>query len=207
MNIRTQLNKNWYISSQPEENQMDYKQYYNLESYLLDKVQPKFAQKKQLSVDDFFCIIIWKANRSKSKIAKRLINKPPLKKDKNLETVIQTLTSGLSQKTNAKDKLYYLMKDWDFRLPIASAILTILYPNEFTVYDTRVCDTLGNFHKLKYRKYSENLWHEYQKFKQEVKKSTPSELNLRDKDRYLWGKSFYEQLKKNIENKFNTSKH
>ncbi|MFH1432863.1 MAG: hypothetical protein ABIG84_06630 [archaeon] len=179
---------------------MDYRQYYNIESYLLDTVQPRFAQEGQLSADDFFCIVIWKANRSKSKIAKILLGK-----HKNLDIAIQSLTTGLSQQPNAKEKLRYLIKDWDFHLPMASAILTILYPNEFTVYDTRVCATLRKFHKLKNRKYSENLWHEYQKYKQEVEKSTPNELNLRDKDRYLWGKSFYEQLRKDIENEFNVN--
>jgi len=180
-----------------EVNRMDYRQYYNLESYLFDTVQPKFAQEGQLSVADFFCIVIWKANRAKSKIAERL-----LQKYGNLETAVQSLTSGLSQQSNAEDKLRYLMEDWGFRLPMASAILTVLYPNDFTIYDVRVCDLLGRFHNLGNRVNFENLWREYQVFKQTVEGAAPSELNLRDKDRYLWGKSFYEQLMKDAENEF-----
>ena len=176
---------------------MDYRQYYDLESYLFDTVQPRFVQKGQLSVADFFCIVIWKANRAKSKIAERL-----LQKYGNLETAIQSLTSGLSQKPNAEDKLRYLMEEGGFRLPMASAILSILYPNDFTIYDVRVCGILGGFYNLGNRVNSENLWHEYQAFKRAVEEAAPGELNLRDKDRYLWGKSFYKQLMKDVENEF-----
>ena len=181
---------------------MDYRQYYDLESYLFDTVQPRFAQNKQLSVADFFCIVIWKANRAKSKIAERL-----LQKYGNLETAIQSLTSGLSQKPNAEDKLRYLMEEGGFRLPMASAILSILYPNDFTIYDVRVCGILGEFHNLGNRVNFKNLWHEYQAFKRAVEEAAPGELNLRDKDRYLWGKSFYKQLMKDVENEFPPRKH
>jgi hypothetical protein len=35
-----------------------------------------------------------------------------------------------------------------------------------------------------------------------VKSEAPSDLNLRDKDRWLWGKSFAMQLKNNIAEAF-----
>ena len=47
-------------------NNMDYKKYYNLERYLFDEVGPKFRNGGGLSTEDFFCIVIWKANRSKT---------------------------------------------------------------------------------------------------------------------------------------------
>lgn len=58
---------------------MDFRQFYyfNLESYLFHTVGPRFAKEKQLSAFDFFCIVAWKANRAKSKIAKKLLSKPP----------------------------------------------------------------------------------------------------------------------------------
>jgi hypothetical protein len=96
----------------------------------------------------------------------------------------------------------YLFEDWKFRLPMASAILSILYPEQFTIYDVRVCGTLGNFHNLGNLVDFDKLWCGYLNFKAAVKDATPSELNLRDRDRYLWGKSFYEQLKKDIQNEF-----
>lgn len=178
---------------------MDYRQYYDLESYLLDTVQPRFMQQKYLSTADFFCIVIWKANRAKSKIAKKLLDQGY----QDLDTAVQALTSGLAKQESAKDRLRYLCKDWEFGLPMASAILAILYPDDFTVYDVRVCDTLGGFHKLGNRVNFENLWRDYQKFERTVEESTPGDLKtLREKDRYLWGKSFYEQLMSDIEEEF-----
>ena len=37
------------------------------------------------------------------------------------------------------------MDEWGFRLPMGSAILTVCFPASFSVYDTRVCDQLGDF--------------------------------------------------------------
>jgi hypothetical protein len=67
----------------------------------------------------------------------------------------------------------------------------VLYPVEFTVYDARVCEELPEFRKLAEKSFSNAMWEQYQHFKKAVEESTPSELCLRDKDRYLWGKSFY----------------
>lgn len=50
------------------------------------------------------------------------------------------------------------MKNRGFRLPMASAIATVLYPNDFTVYDIRVCEMLGDFHGLTYIIKYDRLW-------------------------------------------------
>ena len=177
---------------------MDFRQYYQLESYLLDIVQPLFRTQGYLSSFDFFCIVIWKANRAKSKIAKKLLDKGY----GNLDKAVEVLTTNLNKQLNPKDRLRYLIKDWGINLPMASAILTILYPKVFTIYDMRVCNALGKFHKLINRTNFENLWKDYQAFKCAVANSTSECPTLRDKDRFLWGKSFHDQLKKDIENKF-----
>jgi hypothetical protein len=88
------------------------------------------------------------------------------------------------------------MRDWGFRLPTATAILTVLFPRQFTVYDMRVCESLGAFRKLENRRFSEELWKNYLSFKREIRNAAPSVLSLRDKDRYLWGKSFHKQVVK-----------
>ena len=172
---------------------MDFRNYYWLESYLFDTVRLRFAQQHCLDAFDFFCIVIWKANRAKSKIARKLL----IPEVRNLDEAVRVITWGLAQQSNAKDRLHYL---WNggFNLPMASAILTVLYPDEFTVYDERVCDMLGGFHNLKSLSKFEALWRSYQDFKRKVEETAPPELSLRDKDRYLWGKSFYEQLTKDI---------
>lgn len=86
------------------------------------------------------------------------------------------------------------MEDWGLYLPMASAILTVLFPNEFTVYDVRICETLTRYKKLGARHFSDDLCKEYAHFKDAVATHAPAHPSLRDKDRYLWGKSRYEQV-------------
>lgn len=88
---------------------------------------------------------------------------------------------------------------------MASAILTVLYPEEFSVYDERVCDVLADFHNLGNFATYENLWKGYVSFMRRVEESAPQGLILRDKDRYLWGKSLYQQLTENIEGGFTSA--
>jgi hypothetical protein len=95
-----------------------------------------------------------------------------------------------------------LVADWGFRLPMASAILTVLYPQAFTVYDVRVCDVLGNFRNTQYRTNFETLWSEYQDYVEAVRTSVEESYDLRDQDRWLWGKSFFEQLKEDLSVQF-----
>ncbi len=87
---------------------------------------------------------------------------------------------------------------------MASAILTVLYPDEFSVYDVRVCGELGGFSELSNITKFERLWPRYLEFLQAVERAAPEGLTLRDKDRYLWGKSFSCQLVNDIGSKFST---
>lgn len=175
---------------------VDYRDYYHRESYLFDTVRPRFLGQGYLGAFDFFCIVIWKAERAKSKIASKL-----QKVDEDLDTAVKELTWSIAQQSNARDRLHFLWKA-DFSLPMASAILTVLYPDEFTVYDERVCTILDAFHRIKNLRDFEALWDGYQEFKRKVEETVPCEFSLRDKDRYLWGKSFYEQLTKDVERGF-----
>lgn len=171
---------------------MNYLALYDLEAYLFRDVREKFRENGYLPAFDFFCIVIWKANRAKSKLAKRLLAKGY----DNLETAVHDLTTGLSRQQTPKERLRYLWdgSSWGFYLPMASAILTVLYPEDFTVYDVRVCEALNDFHSLGAVSNFDRLWTQYQNFKSRVEQATPEGLTLRDKDRYLWAKSFHEQL-------------
>ncbi|CAN5483849.1 hypothetical protein BH20ACI3_BH20ACI3_39710 [soil metagenome] len=95
------------------------------------------------------------------------------------------------------------MKEWKFALPMASAILSVCWPDEFTVYDYRVCDALelkgrGKYHYLKGLVFSERVWNGYLKFKMKVTQATPKKLTVRERDRYLWGESAAVQLVEDI---------
>lgn len=177
----------------------DYSKYHDLEGYLFGEVRQRFQRDKQLSAFDFFCIVIWKANRSKSKVARRLLacGHP------DLDSAVRGLTRDVYRAADSKQRLAILIENWGFRLPMASAILTVLYPDDFTVYDVRVCEALGDFADAQDKKFAE-LWNRYEKYIERVRNEVPSKMTLREKDRYLWGKSFESQLKSDINSGFGT---
>ena len=96
---------------------MDYLSYYNLEDYLLKEVRSNFQKKGYLTPEEFFCIVIWKANRAKSKIKNKI-----LKKESNLNKCVKKLTGQIFKATNSRQKLQILLEDWKFNLPMATAI-------------------------------------------------------------------------------------
>ena len=148
---------------------IDYRQYYDLESYLFDVVGPRFRAEGRLGAFDLFSIIIWKANRAKSLLARRLLDVG----GGTLEDAANQLTEGLAGQAEPKERLRYLLVDWGLRLPMASAILTVLFPADFTIHDTRVCDTVGGFHTIGDRSEFERLWGEYLAFRTAVEKAAP----------------------------------
>lgn len=170
--------------------------FYDLEKYILTDVRANFKADGHLNSFDFFCIIIWKANRAKSKIANRL-----LKIDSNLDQVVRDLTRKIFVAGDSKEKLRILIEDYGFRLPMASAILSLLYPDDFTIFDVRVCETFPEYKRLDNLIFK-NLWKGYCKYIESVRNYGSQELSLREKDRLLWGKSFYEQLQSDIESDF-----
>ena len=183
---------------------MDYRAYYDLEGYLFGTVTQRFADQGFLDAFDLFCIVVWKANRSKSLFAERLRKQSGTD---DLEQAARRLTEGITRQPDAPQRLKYLWseKPWGFRLATASAILTVLYPDEFTIYDDRVCEQLrdcADFRKLRNLTSFDKLWEGYQEFTRVVKQQTPGGLSLRDKDRYLWGKSFHDQLTHDIARRF-----
>jgi hypothetical protein len=178
--------------------EIDYRKFYHLEAYLFDDVRRRFSETGALSAFDFFCIVVWKANRAKSKVAQRLLEKGYL----NLEPAVDALTKEIAAAESSKAKLKVLVEGWRFRLPMASAVLTVLYPDKFSVYDIRVCSEVGKFHGTQDRTDFDVLWDEYQQYITEVRKQTPPDYELRDKDRWLWGRSLYDQLNKDIRENF-----
>lgn len=169
----------------------DYLKIYDLENYLLDIVSTEFKKCGYLEAFDFFCIIIWKAERAKTKTAERLIK---IGKTSNLDKICKEITSQIFNMKSDEDKLRYLLKVWDFSIPMASAILTILYPNEFTVYDGNVCEILGKHEKLVNKTNADNIIEGYYNYVKDVKNKVPNIKSLRDKDRYLWAESFCTNL-------------
>jgi hypothetical protein len=163
----------------------DYRKFYGHEKYLIDEVGPRFRETGKLKPADFYTLLIWKAERAKNLHKKRLTELAG-----SYEKAVHKIASELRKITNDKDRLEILMRNWRFSLPTASAILTVLYPSVFTVYDWRVCDEVGiDYEPWCSRSFSDALWSHYESFKQAVIDQSPAHLSLRDKDRFLIGRS------------------
>jgi len=136
----------------------DYLRYYDLEAYLFKDVRRRFHKKGKLDAFDLFSVIVWKSNRSKSTLAHRLV-----KKSGTLEAAATQFTSALFKVGSAEARLRVAIRDWGFNLPMASAILTVLWPKYFTVFDVRVCKEV-DFHTVK----RERAWIRYSRYREAV---------------------------------------
>jgi len=181
--------------------QVDYLRFYDLETYLWEDVQRRFHADGSIGAFDFFAIVIWKANRAKSKIAKRLLDKDRENRSE-LEPICRDLTATLYQAADAKERLRILRKDWGFYLPTASAILSVFWPDEFSVYDVRVREQLGGLKDLGNKTDFEKIWAGYLAYLEAVRSVSPTGLSLRECDRYLWGKSVAGQLTSDVSRGF-----
>lgn len=171
---------------------VDYKKYYDIETYLLNEVGPVFRQNGTLDHKDFYLILVWKANRAKSYAKKRLAAKAG-----TFPEAVRQIADALNKATSRKQSLEILMRKWGFRLATATAILTILYPDEFTVFDKNVCDEVAfAYRPWADRGFSDALWRYYESYQQAVVAQTPSEAALRDSDRYLFGRYVYKELER-----------
>ena len=123
------------------------------------------------------------------------------KKGGTFASAVEQIASSLREASDSKRRLEVLMGNrWEFRLPTATAVLTVLFPNDFTVYDARVCGVLKRFSELANMPFSDDLWASYLDFKKAVESSAPMAFSLRDKDRHLWGKSFFDEVTDAVKN-------
>jgi len=172
---------------------IDYGKFHDLESYLFTEVGPGFAETGDITAEDFYLIVVWKANRAKTRVLSKLS-----RGSGGFREAVRSIAASLRRAASPKSRVEVLMKGWGFRLPMASAILTVLYPDEFSIYDVRVCDQLGEFRQLAGRQFSSRLWDDYQRFLSAVVDATPEGLSLREKDHYLWGRSIYEGVVRDL---------
>ena len=166
-------------------NLRDYLKFYLLENYLFTEVSKNFQDRSFLTPEELFAIVIWKSPRAKTKVLRGI-------KEKHLDVckITKKLTDFSQEKM--KEKMKSLDDIWGIGLPIASAILTVCYPNNFTVVDYR---TKNSFKDLKIEIQGDpavnlNAYFEYLRICQ--KKKEEYNLSLRDFDRALFGKDIYE---------------
>ena len=172
--------------------------YYNPETSIFPEIQKGFAETGELDPDGFYLILDWKSPRARTRHLLRLA-----KLGGGFDAAVKNIAAALTANANQpEEQLKLLLIEWEFRLPTATAILTVLYPDNFTVYDIRVCNALGKFHQLGNAKWSSEHWAQYQCFVKAVQAAPPPELGLclRDCDRWLWGKDKRKTLQDELEN-------
>jgi hypothetical protein len=177
---------------------MDWLQYYDRENYLFEVVSGRLRSHGSIGAFDLFTIVAWKAERAKGKIARRMIchyGEP------DLEGAARQMTREIGETRGWAERLQVLTERWGFRLPMASAVLSVLYPEEFTVFDVRACKELGMTPSIPDRKWDGRLAG-YQEFITKVREAVPEVASLRDADRILWSRSVGRQLQEDIENLF-----
>jgi hypothetical protein len=121
--------------------------------------------------------------------------------DSDLDKISRNISSDIAKAKTEKEKMKVLILDWGFKIAIASAILTILYPDIFTIYDYRAAEQVGEGEKLKRKTKFEDIWSGYVEFRNKVA-AVSHGGSLREKDHYLFGKSRMDDLTKDLKNEF-----
>jgi hypothetical protein len=159
---------------------------YDLERYLLEVVSPRFVTDQTLAPYDFFAIVIWKSNRTKTKIKQGLAA---------AGLSVEALMHEVSRAGGPADKVETLLRIYGIGLSIASAILTICYPDEFTVLDYRAWESLqelGVDGLPPKEPYDTPTYLQYCQVCQDLARRLG--LSLRDLDRALWAHSWKKDL-------------
>lgn len=156
---------------------------------LFPALAQNFSDTGTLDPLGLYLILDWKAPRARTRHHSRLTRIAG-----SFNAAVKMIAADLYAATNAEQQLGLLSTKWGFRLPTASAILAVLRPDTFTIYDIRVCNTLHAFHRLGDMKWSPKAWQEYQRFVVAVRAAAPQGLSLRDCDRWLWGENKRETL-------------
>jgi thermostable 8-oxoguanine DNA glycosylase len=168
----------------------EYLRYYFLEDYLFKDVHAGFAANKTLTSEEFLAIIIWKANRQKTNVVAGVLAS---------EKSIGALMKQVAEPADV-EKVKLLIEIGGIGIPVASAILTVCYPETFTVIDYRSCASLAKILALEQKALrkqfggdpvaSPKAYLEYTKCcKAQADKNG---LELREYDRILWGMDLYE---------------
>lgn len=171
---------------------MDYLKYYWLEKDFFPEIYKFFRGEKYLTMEHFFSIIIWKRNASKTIIKRGL-----LATKKSLNEVVKDLTEKIYYAETKEQKLEILLKQSGFQLAMASAVLTVLYPDIFTVYDWRVREQIKypdiTYQQNRVQRYFDEYIKQVLERGREIAENP--KLSLRDCDRLLWARSWHKDLR------------
>jgi|LakMenEpi03Aug12_release.lakeMendotaPanAssembly.Ray.scaffolds.fasta_scaffold265680_1 hypothetical protein len=147
----------------------------SLERSIFSELSTKVRLSGELEPEDFFKICEWKSTRTKT-----LVRTNPH------EHIRDVTRLAFSSRESLRVPLLCILNG--VRVPTASAILTVWQPNEYTVYDVRVCDAMLSLsHKLLTEKVVEDARKSYSKYLDVARKiAIELQVSLRDLDKTLW---------------------
>lgn len=125
--------------------------YYSPETRMFPAIARSFADTGNFDPMALYVILDWKSARARTKHRSRLA-----RIGGSFNAAANEIAAELHAAAGPEQRLGLLLTKWGFRLPTATAILTVLYPDIFTIYDIRVCNALHAFHGLD-RKWSPTL--------------------------------------------------
>lgn len=164
-----------------------YLKYYFLEDYLFGDIHKNFRRRGYLTPEEFFAIVIWKSNRRKTDIRKGV--------ERSGKT-IRAITSEVFRAKTPEQKLKILTSVFSIGIPIASAILTVCYPDDFTIVDYRARASLKKDFDEEVEGNPTSKSYPYTAYFNYLNKcknlAQRHNLSLREFDQVLWGKDFYE---------------
>jgi len=165
----------------------DYLKYYPSEEEMLFKeLHNSFNKKHYLTAEEFFSIVVWKSPRAKTKVLNGLIKK---------SLSIEEITRDFNNR-DSEGKIKSLVGRFGgipgVGMPIASAILSVCYPKEFTVVDIRAKKSLENIGRSVNGNPSENIDSYLGYVKICLEESKKENVSLREFDKILFGRDIYE---------------
>jgi endonuclease III len=173
---------------------------YDPETRVFPKITEKVSKRQGLSKRDLLLILKWKLGRIKGSNAETV-------SDDNLKKINEAIVDA-RKADGAIDALKALDKIPGIGLATATAMLTVCYPDSFTIIDERVLQSLELYpsgyenKKKKKEKYSTDDWtaksfvDEYLPRVRERKAQWSR--TLRETDQALWGLSVNQRIEKII---------
>jgi hypothetical protein len=172
---------------------MDYIEFYDAEKLLFDKVGPEFQRGINPSVMHFETLLGWKSERPGDAHWMRLMKTC----GGTMEDAVAAICADIRSAADDQARLKVLIRKWQFALPTAVTILTVFYPEFFTMYDERTRRQTGT-KDWSHRTFTPALWEHYREFKEKIIALAPPGVTLRDADRYVMGKDTYELRAKKL---------
>jgi len=159
---------------------------YDLDRYLFRQVHPRFRDEHTMEPFDFFAIVVWKSNRTKTKVKKGL---------DDAGKSVQELMREVAQAETPGAMVEVLLQVGGIGLAVASAILAVCDPKTFTVLDYRAWETLQGASLEGLPEHYPVTSDEYLDYCRVCRRLAEQVgMSLRDLDRALWAKSWRDDL-------------